>query len=140
MPDRTITRMHSICAGHRVVGQGGHCENLHGHEYVFHLTCTAPELDSVGRIIDFGDVKILLCSWLENTWDHRFLVWDKDPWRDALTAIDPTVWQCPFNPTVENLAEYMITVVGPQQLQGTGVVLTGCIIEETRKCSASYSL
>jgi 6-pyruvoyl-tetrahydropterin synthase len=29
----TATRYHEIDAGHRVVGQGGKCEHLHGHRY-----------------------------------------------------------------------------------------------------------
>jgi 6-pyruvoyltetrahydropterin/6-carboxytetrahydropterin synthase len=49
------------------------------------------------------------------------------------------VW-IPFNPTAENIAKYLVEVIGPQQLQGTGVKLVECIVEETSKCSASYSL
>jgi|GEM_PF-3325433 len=34
----------------------------------------------------------------------------------------------------------LVSVVGPQQLEGTGITLVACRVEETRKCSASYQL
>jgi 6-pyruvoyltetrahydropterin/6-carboxytetrahydropterin synthase len=46
----------------------------------------------------------------------------------------------PFNPTAENIAEYLVEVVGPNQLKKTGCVLVECKVEETRKCSATYIL
>ena len=91
--------------------------------------------------------------WLENAWDHKFLVWEQDKlinslynlvphnleFDDAYTFQESIVW-LPFNPTAENMAQYLVEVIGPLQLIGTGVVLTKCSIEETRKCSASFSL
>ena len=35
---------------------------------------------------------------------------------------------------------HLVSVVGPQQLEGTGITLVACRVEETRKCSASYQL
>ncbi len=133
-------REHSICAGHRVVNQGGHCEQLHGHEYKFELFCAAEKLNDIGMVLDFGEIKKRLCQWLEDRWDHRFLVWNQDPWRDSLIKIDPKVVVVPFNPTAENIAEHMVEVVGPEALYGTGVVLVGCRVNETSKCSAFYEL
>lgn len=145
-----INRYHDISCGHRVVGHEGQCANLHGHNYRIHLTCS-PEmseskdpkdigLDDVGRVLDFSEVKKRICTWLDEVWDHKFLVWDEDPWRDAITKIDPkTVWVS-FNPTAENIAIYLVDVIGPQQLKGTGVVLTSCTVDETRKCSATAEL
>lgn len=135
----TITRYHDISSGHRVVGHEGACARLHGHNYRIHFVCAANDLDDVGRVIDFSEVKKRLCMWLENNWDHRFLLWEEDPWCEALSRIDNTVVWVPFNPTAENLAHYLVTVVGPRELKGTGVVLVDCMVEETRKCSATYS-
>ncbi|MBK7380697.1 MAG: 6-carboxytetrahydropterin synthase, partial [Ignavibacteriales bacterium] len=47
------------------------------------------------------------------------------------------IW-LPFNPTAENMAQYLVDVIAPIQLQGTGVELVTCKIEETMKCSATY--
>src|SRR6266567_3680980 len=75
-----ITREHEICCGHRVYGHEGKCRYIHGHQYRFELSL-APEneLDSLGRVIDFSKIKTLLCEWLEEHWDHKLLLWNKDP-------------------------------------------------------------
>lgn len=145
-----VHRYHDISCGHRVVGHEGKCRHLHGHNYRIHFTCEAKGLDAVGRVIDFSEVKARLCMWLEESWDHKFLVWNRDELMIRLSRQDQDtahvndmldesfVW-VPFNPTAENMAEYIVEVVGPIQLAGTGIRLVQCTVEETRKCSASYS-
>lgn len=140
----SVTRIHDFCAGHRVFGHEGKCAHLHGHCYRVHLTCE-PEsesdmLDGLGRVIDFGVIKRLMCEWLEREWDHRFLVWEQDPDAKALRRIDSAVVIVPFNPTAENMAAHLVREVGPLVFAGTGVVLSKVVIEETRKCSASFTL
>ncbi len=151
----TAERYHDISCGHRVHNQGSKCEWLHGHNYRIHFTCEADsgDLDNVGRVIDFSDMKSRLCMWLENNWDHKFIAWDQDPIIAAIyhsmadmvrndIAIkfkESIVW-VPFNPTAENMAQYLVEVVGPRELEGTGIVLTNCRVDETRKCSASFKL
>ena len=66
MPPFQVTRKHEIQCGHRISGHEGKCRNLHGHAYVFLLTCEADELDPLGRVIDFGVIRSLLCQWLED--------------------------------------------------------------------------
>ena len=48
--------------------------------------------------------------------------------------------QCPFNPTAENIAKHLVEIVAPKQLEGTNTQLIRCKIEETQKCSTTYSL
>lgn len=131
-------RYHDISCGHRVFQHESKCAHLHGHNYRVHFTCEAEKLDSIGRVIDFSDIKSRLCMWLEDEWDHKTLIWENDPWAKVLPSIDPTIVIVPFNPTAENIAQYLVEVVGPQQLQGTGIKLVHCDVEETRKCSASF--
>ena len=135
----TVTRYHDISCGHRVCGHENKCSHLHGHNYRITFCC-AGELDSLGRVSDFSVIKEKLCVWLEEHFDHRFLIWTEDPLADALLSLDPKVVQVPFNPTAENIAEYLVTVVGPEQLRGTGVKLIRCDVEETRKCTATFTL
>lgn len=157
----TAERYHDICCGHRVVGQGGKCERLHGHNYRVHFTIAAdnehPALDQVGRVLDFSVIKDKLCMWIEEHWDHKFLAWTEDKLIRSLRpvvfgnhgrvlGVDETsdlfgsiVW-VPFNPTAENMAEYLCNVVAPEQLAGTNCRLTRCKIEETAKCSATYEV
>lgn len=137
----TVERYHDISMGHRVVGHENKCRHLHGHNYRIHFTCTANELDDLGRVIDFSLIKAHLCEWLEINWDHKMVLWQEDPLLEQLKDIVPEdIVTIPFNPTAEQLAQYLVTVVGPQQLAGTGVKLISVKIDETRKCSASYSL
>jgi len=133
----TATRYHDFSTGHRVYGHESKCSHLHGHNYRITFFVEAQELDNIGRVMDFGVIKTLLCNWLEENWDHKFLIWEKDPWCTHLQDIDPegTVI-VDFNPTAENMGEFLVNKIGPKQLKNTGVVLTKVIIEETRKCSA----
>jgi len=150
MRNHTAVRYHDISCGHRVVGHEGKCQHLHGHNYRIYFACVAGslrveldncELDGVGRVIDFSVIKTLLCDWLEEKWDHKFLVWDQDPLRGILQTADSRgVVVVPFNPTAENIAEYLATTVGPLQLKDTGITLDRVVVEETRKCSAFYEV
>lgn len=166
----TVIRSHEICAGHRVVGHESKCRHLHGHNYKFHFKvapkvsytvmheadfASLKQLDDVGRVIDFSVVKTTLCQWLEDNWDHKFLHWEEDPLIKALQVdcelcdettgqdvrdFDNSLVSLPFNPTAENLAAYMVNVIGPQLLDEHGVQLVECTIEETSKCHVNYSL
>jgi 6-pyruvoyltetrahydropterin/6-carboxytetrahydropterin synthase len=137
----TAERYHDISCGHRVYGHESKCAHFHGHNYRFHFKVSPDndELDSVGRVLDFSVIKSNLSEWLENNWDHKFLLWEKDPARHSLINEDPNgIVLTPFNPTAENLAQYIVDVIGPKQLFGTGCTLIECKIEETAKCSATY--
>ena len=162
----SVIRTHEICAGHRVVGHESKCRHLHGHNYKFHfrvqpkaldgIGVKGDPLDQVGRVIDFSVVKSTLCEWLENNWDHKFLYWARDELinglrdlasdlregyvvdKDHAHFIDSLV-QLPFNPTAENLAQYMVEVIGPRLLDDYGVELVECRIEETSKCHVEYT-
>lgn len=115
-------------------------------------------LDDVGRVIDFSVVKTTLCQWLEDNWDHKFLHWEQDSMINSLIVVASTKFArennlvtdedydpffnslvaLPFNPTAENLAAYMVDVIGPQLLDQYGVELVECTIEETSKCHVNY--
>lgn len=152
----TARRYHDFSAGHRVVGHENKCRGLHGHNYRITFECMAVnrKLDKVGRVIDFGIMKTLLCDWLETQWDHKMLLWSDDalvPFirginaeaytyvksREAAADAQHSIYVVPFNPTAENMAHYLLDVIGPAQLEGTGVRLVQVIVEETRKCSAT---
>lgn len=136
-----ISRYHDFSAGHVVTNHESACNQLHGHNYRITFHCSAQNLDDVGRVIDFSVIKRLLCMWLEDHWDHRFLVFHEDPRLTLLLEADHKgTLAVPFNPTAENMAEHLVRVVGPSQLKDTSVVLVGVDVEETRKCMASFWL
>jgi 6-pyruvoyltetrahydropterin/6-carboxytetrahydropterin synthase len=128
-----------MSAGHRVAGHENKCRDFHGHNYRVHFHCMAERLDDLGRVVDFGIMKERLCMWLEYNWDHKFLMWEKDELLPAMMGA-PGIIAVPFNPTAENMAAHLVDVVGPKQLNGTGVKLIACRIDETRKCSATYTI
>lgn len=136
----TITRTHEIACGHTVTGHEGKCAHLHGHNYTFEFTLAADGLDTVGRVLDFGVVKDRLCAWLEEEWDHRFLVSSRDERCYTLESIDPKVVVVPFNPTAENMAAFMVENIAPLVLAGTGARLVRCRVWETAKCSATFEV
>lgn len=136
----TANRYHDISCGHRVVGHEGKCRHLHGHNYRIHFVCAAPQLDGIGRVIDFSVIKAKLCAWLEDVWDHKMLIWQDDPLLPELQKIDPSVVVVAFNPTAENIGQHLIQKVAPELLHGTGVSLIKCVVEETHKCSAEVTL
>jgi len=135
-----VKRYHDISCGHTVFGHESKCAHLHGHNYRVHFVCRAEELDGVGRVVDFGVVKSQLCEWLETNWDHKFLIWAVHPSYFTLKDLDPEgVVAVPFNPTAENMARFLVECIGPIALEGTGVELVECHIEETAKCAASFT-
>lgn len=154
-----VTRYHDISTGHRVAGHESKCRHLHGHNYRIHFTCVADSLDDLGRVIDFSVIKEKLCMWVEDNWDHKFLHWEKDPviqflkdaaqnanetgadhWIEEESLFTNALVAVPFNPTAENMAQYLVEVIGPRQLKGTGVRLIDVTIEETAKCHASFTV
>lgn len=137
----TVTRYHDISCGHRVVGHESKCRFLHGHNYRIHFTLTADDLDEVGRVIDFSIIKSTLCEWLEYTYDHKMLIWVEDPMLEDLKEISrESIYVVDFNPTAENIAKNFVEVIAPRLLRDTGCTLVECRVEETRKCSATYSI
>lgn len=135
-------RYHDISCGHRVVGHENKCKYLHGHNYRFHFKiASAGGLDELGRVMDFGVIKSKLCEWLEENYDHKMLIWELDPMLPDLRKISPeSIVEVDFNPTAENIAEDFCKNHAPHLLADTGCVLVELKIEETRKCSVTYSI
>jgi 6-pyruvoyltetrahydropterin/6-carboxytetrahydropterin synthase len=135
----SATRYHDISCGHRVYGHESKCAHPHGHNSRIYFTVEADALDMVGRVLDFSVIKSRLCMWIEEQWDHKFLVSHLDPLQNVLIGIDHrgTV-VVPFNPTAELMAHHLGEVVGPDVLAGTGCTLEVVEVWETRKCAATW--
>ncbi len=135
----SITREFTIDAGHRVFNHEGKCRSIHGHRYVFEVTCTAPALDALGRVIDFSVIKELVGEWLEINWDHAMILWELDPiisaWGPNGALHGHKVYSIPANPTIENLCRYLVDVVN-HLLKNTEIRVVSIKGHETAKCSA----
>jgi 6-pyruvoyltetrahydropterin/6-carboxytetrahydropterin synthase len=81
----------SFAAGHALRGYRGKCENPHGHNYKIRITLAGQQLDGIGLLWDFKDLKRAMNEIIERL-DHQYLN-DIEPFKQ-------------INPSAENLAKY----------------------------------
>ena len=138
----TIMRRIKFCAGHRLYKHGGKCEHFHGHNYVADFFVTGDEQDSVGRVVDFATLKNQCKGWLDEHWDHSFLIsHEDDNARAALDMVKPSrYFVLPYNPTAENMAKYLLEEACPSLLEGTGGRAVRVRIWETDESYAEASV
>ncbi len=143
---KTCVRLLKCDAGHRVLGHEGKCAHPHGHEYRFEIEAAADGLDSIGRVIDFSVIKAKVGKWIDENWDHNFLVCMEDyRLKNALEFVAESEgskkpFVMPQNPTAENMAEYLLKIVCPRELANTGVTITRVRVWETQNCYAEAKL
>lgn len=131
-----IAADHYFSAGHRLNDYKGPCARLHGHNYRARFVVESKFLDAQGMVMDFGIVKAKLGGWIDEHWDHRFLICMRDPIASRLVELDPHgVVVVPFNPTAENMAKHLAGIWSNLYDVDS---LVACTIQETPKCSASY--
>lgn len=147
----SCTKRLTFAAGHRVWKHESKCANLHGHNYAVLLEAVAfipkvkvptrKDLDEIGRVIDFGVLKKKFGKWIDENWDHGFIVHELDrEARGALREIrTQKTFYLPYNPTAENLAIYLLESVAPPLLRGTGVALRKVTVWETESCFAEVT-
>lgn len=130
----TIVKKFKFDAGHRVMLHESKCRTPHGHEYKVWVYARSAKLDKLGRVIDFSVLKQKIGTWIDEKWDHTFIVNEKDTvLRDALSMVDchKAFAIVPFNPTVENLAYYLLNDICPKLMKGTGVEIVKIQMWET---------
>jgi len=114
----------SFSSGHALRGYKGKCENPHGHNYKVRITIEGPELDSIGLLCDFTQIKRVLREIIAGV-DHIYLN-DKPPF-------DVT------NPSAENLAKYFFDETTRQMtVSPNGARIAFVTVWETDTASATY--
>lgn len=105
------------------------------------FTADAP-LDHLGRVIDFSVLKEKIGGWIDRMWDHGFVLWAEDDEAVAIVKQMPgqKLFIMPTNPTAENMAKFLLQVVCPELLLGTGVTVTEVRVWETENCYADARL
>lgn len=81
-----------FAAAHQLRNYRGKCENLHGHNYKVRVTVQGEDLNSIGLLADFSELKAALREITESL-DHKFLN-EIPPFTD-------------INPSAENVAKYI---------------------------------
>jgi 6-pyruvoyltetrahydropterin/6-carboxytetrahydropterin synthase len=112
----------TFAAGHALRNYRGKCENVHGHNYRVLVTIQGQELDSIGLLVDFVEVKKLMSQVIDRL-DHQFIN-DVEPF-DIL------------NPSAENMAKYFYEEISTGL--GESPVRVGEVkVWETDTASATY--
>lgn len=141
MPTHTsisCTRRIEFDAAHRIKNHESHCKDMHGHRYVVEATFSAPELDNLGRVVDFSVIKQKLGQWINEYWDHNTILWTEDKeLGNAINAItNQSIFYLPYNPTAENMAYYLFHHVCPELFTDSEFSCTRIRIYETPQCFA----
>lgn len=124
-------------AGHRLLDYAGKCAAPHGHSFTAEILIAGDRLDSVGLLRDFGDIKGPLRRWIDEQWDHGFLVNDAD--QALITALkavpESKLYLFPgTNPSTEAMARTLFEV-GRRQL---GELIRSVRIWESNTQYAEY--
>ncbi len=83
----------NFSSAHQLRGYKGKCENLHGHNYRVEIYARGGELDNIGLLVDFVELKAAADEVVQYL-DHR-----------NINELDPFV---ELQPSAENLAKYIL--------------------------------
>ena len=96
----------NFSSAHQLRGYKGKCENLHGHNYKIEIYARGRELDNIGLLVDFVELKAAADEVVQYL-DHR-----------NINELDPFV---ELQPSAENLAKYVLervaAKVGDERVQ-----------------------
>ena len=84
----------NFSSAHQLRGYKGKCENLHGHNYKIEIYARGRELDNIGLLVDFGELKQAADEVVQYL-DHR-----------NINELPP--FDVELNPSAENLARYIL--------------------------------
>ena len=97
----------NFSSAHQLRGYKGKCENLHGHNYKIEIYARGRELDNIGLLVDFGELKTATDEVVQYL-DHR-----------NINELPP--FDVELNPSAENLARYILervaSRVGDERVQ-----------------------
>ena len=114
----------TFSAGHALRGYRGKCENVHGHNYRVRVSVEGPQLDSIGLLCDFTEIKRVIREVIASL-DHQFI--------NDLPAFRTV------NPSAENLAKYFYEQVSSQLRDlAPSARVTDAMVWETDTASAQY--
>ncbi len=121
-----ITVEETFSSGHALRGYRGKCENPHGHNYRVRVCLAGPELNAIGLLYDFKDLKAAIRRETDRL-DHQYLN-DVEPFQE-------------FNPSAENLARVLFErISGHLSGAGGGIAVKSVTVYETDTTAAMYSL
>lgn len=101
-------------AGHRILYYKGKCEAPHGHSFKAEVMISSDNIDQLGFVIDFVQLKGKVTRWVDENWDHAFLVNGQD--QELLCVLNSLTDKKIFtfengNPSAENMARHLYSQV-----------------------------
>jgi 6-pyruvoyltetrahydropterin/6-carboxytetrahydropterin synthase len=130
-----VSREIEFCYGHRLLNYEGKCRYLHGHNGKAVITIEGPKLDERGMLVDFGDIKSAVSTWIDENLDHRMLLRQDDPVVPVLREMGEPMYLLDENPTAENIAKLIFDEAKKLELPAP---IVGVQLWETPKCFAAY--
>lgn len=103
-PLHRVTKLIDFCYGHRLLNYDGKCRHLHGHNGRLEVDLESRELDRLGMVLDFGVVRDVIRTWVDDNLDHRMLLCRSDPLVRVLEPLGEPLFLMDENPTAENIA------------------------------------
>ena len=100
----SVTKEIHFCYGHRLLGHGGKCRHLHGHNARAIIRLESDQLDELGLVVDFKDIGDYVKTWLDAEIDHNMLLSREDPVAALLQQAGERVYLMDVNPSAENIA------------------------------------
>jgi 6-pyruvoyltetrahydropterin/6-carboxytetrahydropterin synthase len=104
IPMFRVTKEINFCYGHRLLNYSGKCRHLHGHNGKAVIVMERPELNELGMVVDFSEIKESIRTWIDENLDHRMILCERDPAVEHLRAANEPLYLLPVNPTAENIA------------------------------------
>ena len=111
----------NFSAAHHLRGYQGDCERLHGHNYRVEVVVATLELDDMGIVMDFRDLKLSLKDVLKEM-DHQYL-------NDLPIFTE-------VNPSAEHIAEYIYARMKAHVLAPVRILEVA--VWENETCCAFY--
>ncbi len=133
----TCTRRLEFDAAHRILNHESKCKFLHGHRYALEVSFVAQELDNLGRVIDFGIIRELLGSWLDEHLDHNTILCLQDEKLGEKISAETgqKIYYLKENPTAENIAKHILDEICPKLFAEKNVKCVAIKLYETPNCS-----
>jgi 6-pyruvoyltetrahydropterin/6-carboxytetrahydropterin synthase len=133
----TCTRRIEFDSAHRILNHESKCKFLHGHRYALEASFVANKLDNLGRVIDFGLIRDLLGSWVDEHLDHNTILCRKDENLGEKIAAETgqKIYYLEENPTAENIAKHILEEICPKLFAEKSVKCVAIKLYETPNCS-----
>lgn len=111
-----VTKVIDFCYGHRLLNYNGKCRHLHGHNGQLEIDVASETVDALGMVVDFGQIRDVVKTWIDANLDHRMLLCKDDPVLPTLQAMGEPLYLMDENPTAENIAKHIYQYARQQGL------------------------